>query len=81
MKMMSFRWTINNFSPYAILDILSYLVSYHGIEVLLLVFVFSSMMISNPLISLGKVDSLDYAIYQFLIQHPRTSFKFIVRSK
>ena len=79
--MMSFRWTINNFSPYAILDTLSYLVSYHEIEVLLLVFVFSSMMISNPLISLGKVDSLDYAIYQFLIQHLRTSFKFIVRSK
>ena len=78
---MSFRWTINNFSLYAILDTLSYLVSYYGIEVLLLVFVFSSMMISNPLISLGKVDSLDYAIYQFLIQHPRTSFKFIVRSK
>ena len=78
---MSFRWTINNFSLYAILDTLSYLVSYHGIEVLLLVFVFSSMMISNPLISLGKVDSLDYAIYQFLIQHLRTSFKFIVRSK
>ena len=78
---MSFRWTINNFSLYAILDTLSYLVSYYGIEVLLLVFVFSSMMISNPLISLGKVDSLDYAIYQFLIQHLRTSFKFIVRSK
>lgn len=81
MKMMSFHWTISNFSPYALHDTLSNLVSYHGIEILLLVFVFSSMMISRLLVGLGKVDSLDYAIYQFLIQHPRTSFKFIVRSK